>query len=88
VRAQFTGYCAGLGAPAAAASAPDDPISLSYFVAATMMLPLADRQALLESPDTGSRLRMEATLLTRELALIRTGTMPVSQPRLPPHSQN
>lgn len=88
VRDQFTAYCAGLGAPPAAAAVPEDAVSLSYVVAATMVLPLADRQALLEAPDTASRLRMETGLLTRELALLRTGTMPVAQPRLPPHSQN
>jgi Lon protease-like protein len=85
---QFTDYCAGLGAPAAAANLPDDPTTMSYVVAATMMLPLSDRQSLLESPNTDQRLRAEASLLTRELALMRTGTVPVAQPRLPPHSQN
>jgi len=88
VREQFAGYCAGLGAPAAAADLPHDPAGLSYVVAATMMLPLADRQALLEAADADNRLRMEAALLTRELALMRTGTVPVTQPKLPPYSQN
>ena len=88
VRERFTDYCAGLGAPAASANMPADPAGLSYVVSATMMLPLADKQALLEATDTGQRLRQLTALLTRELALIRTGTMPVAQPRLPPHSQN
>jgi len=87
-REQFTDYCAGLGAPAAAANVPDDPASLSYVIAATMMLPLADRQSLLEQPEVEQRLRAETQLLTRELALLRTGTMPVTQPKLPPYSQN
>lgn len=88
VRQQFTDYCVGLGAPAAAANVPDDPAGLSNFVAATLMLPLAEKQALLELSSTYQRLQAEVRLLTRELALIRSGTMPVAQPRLPPNSQN
>jgi hypothetical protein len=88
VRQRFVDYCSGLGAPGAAATLPDDPTDLSYVVAATMMLPLADRQALLESPDTAARLRGEADSLSRELALLRAGTLPVTQPPLPPYSQN
>ena len=87
VRELFTDYCAGLGAPTAAAI-PDDPTDLSHLVAATMMLPLADRQGLLELSATEERLRAEVHLLRRELALLRTGTMPAAQPRLPPYSQN
>ena len=88
VRERFVDYCAGLGSPAAAATLPDDPAALSYVVAATMLLPLADRQALLETAATGERLQAEAGLLSRELALLRIGTMPVTQPQLPPYSQN
>jgi len=88
VRDQFSDYCTGLGSPAAAANASDEPAGLSYLIAATRMLPLADKQALLEVEDAGQRLQRLTALLTRELALIRTGTVPVAQPRLPPHSQN
>jgi len=88
VRERFVDYCSALGAPDAASQLPDGPADYSFAVAATMVLPLADRQALLESPDAAQRLRAEAGLLSRELALIRTGTMPVTQPRLRPYSQN
>ena len=88
VRERFVDYCGGLGATAAAITVPDDATQLSYLVAAAMMIPLDDRQALLESPDTTARLRTEAELLSRELALMRTGTMPIARPQLSPYSQN
>jgi Lon protease-like protein len=88
VRERFVDYCAGLGAPSAAATLPDDPTALSYLIAATVMLPLGDRQALLESPDATHRLQTELMLLSRELALLRAGSIPAAQPRLPPNSQN
>jgi hypothetical protein len=88
VRDRFIDYCGGLGAPSAAATLPDEPTELSHVVAATMVMPIADRQALLETSDTARRLQTEVELLSRELALLRTGTMPVGQPQLPPHSQN
>lgn len=86
VRERFADYCSGLGATGIAV--PDDAYTLSHVVAATMMIPLLEKQALLEAADTEQRLQTEAMMLSRELALIRTGTMPVAQPRLPPHSQN
>jgi hypothetical protein len=58
-------------------------------VAAALAIGLADRQLLLETPDTGQRLRAEAELLTRELAVMRTlHAMPVTPQQLPKHSQN
>ena len=57
---------------------PEDPTVLSHLVAATAALPLADRQALLASPDTASRLRAERALLGREVALLqRVRAVPV-----------
>ena len=50
---------------------PEDPTVLSHLVAATTSLSLADRQALLATPDTASRLRAERALLGREVALLR-----------------
>jgi len=88
VRQQFSDYCEALGASTMRATLPDDATQLSNLVAATMMIPLGDRQTLLEVPDTTQRLQAETGLLSRELALIRSGTIPVAQPRLPPHSQN
>lgn len=88
VRQRFADYCEALGASTIRANLPDDAIDLSYVVAATMMIAIGDRQALLESSDTAARLRAEVVLLSRELALIRGGSVPVAQPRLPPHSLN
>jgi Lon protease-like protein len=48
-----------------------DPRSASYAVARLASLPLADRQALLASPDTASRLRAARAVLRRETELIR-----------------
>jgi pilus assembly protein TadC len=67
---------------------PADASQLSYVVGATMMIALGDRQELLEMSDTTQRLMAEAGLLSRELALIRGGTLPVAPPRLPPSSLN
>jgi len=59
--------------------APDDPSVLSYLVAAAAVLPLVERQRLLEAPDTRSRLKAELDLLQQELGLITTfGTVPAS----------
>jgi Lon protease-like protein len=49
---------------------PTDPGVLSYLVAAATVLPLPDRQSLLEQPTTAHRLRAELVLLRREIALI------------------
>jgi Lon protease-like protein len=49
----------------------DDPGMLSYLVAAATVLDLADKQRLLEEPDTTSRLRRELAILRREAALLR-----------------
>jgi Lon protease-like protein len=50
---------------------PTDPATLSYLVAATMALPLPERQRLLELPDVVARLRAELELLHREASLVR-----------------
>ena len=49
---------------------PEDPLVLSYLVAATLALDLDERQALLAEPDGASRLRTELRLLRREAALL------------------
>jgi Lon protease-like protein len=49
---------------------PDEPLPLSYLVAATVIAEIADRQALLAAPDAVARLQTEQTLLRRELALL------------------
>ena len=50
---------------------PDDPLLLSYLVAAAMVLDLGDRQRLLEAPDAATRLAGERRLLRREAGLLR-----------------
>ncbi len=50
---------------------PDDPVDLSYTLAASLIVPLADRQRLLESPDLGNRLQLGIAMLRSELQAIR-----------------
>jgi uncharacterized protein len=53
---------------------PDEPIALSYLVAASMAVDLPVRQALLAEPDALRRLQAERELLARETAMLRTFT--------------
>ncbi len=50
-----------------------DPSVLSYFVASTMRLDTADRQALLEERNTAKRMRKLTMLLTKELEVVELG---------------
>ncbi len=50
-----------------------DPVVLTYFVASTMRLDTADRQALLEERDTAKRMRKLTLLLTKELEVVELG---------------
>ena len=74
VPAAFAGYTAALaeagGDRFEVPELPDDPLVLSYLVAATVALDLDERQALLAEPDGASRLRTELRLLRRETALL------------------
>jgi len=89
VRRTFADYHSALADPDSELELPDDPALMSYVVAATLLLGLPDRQALLEAPNTEQRLQLEADLLKRELGLIRTlRTVPMGQAPLPRHSQN
>jgi len=89
VRRAFADYHAALAEPDSELDLPDDPALMSYVVAATLLLDLPERQALLEAPNSERRLRLEVDLLKRELGLIRTlHTVPMGQPPLPRHSQN
>jgi uncharacterized protein len=58
----------------AGAELPDDPLLLSYLVAAAMVVDLPDHQTLLDQPDALHRLEAERTLLARETAMLRTFT--------------
>jgi Lon protease-like protein len=53
---------------------PDEPGALSYLVAASMVVDLPGRQALLAEPDALRRLEAERALLARETAMLRTFT--------------
>ncbi len=50
---------------------PTDPTRLSYAVIAHLVLPLAQRQAVLAAESTAARLRADLILLRRELWLLR-----------------
>ncbi|MBV9271877.1 MAG: endopeptidase La [Candidatus Eremiobacteraeota bacterium] len=50
-----------------------DPNLLTYFVASTMRLDTADRQAVLEERDTEKRMRKLTLLLTKELEVVELG---------------
>jgi len=68
---------------------PDEPILLSYLVAASMIIDLNDRQGLLAQPDAVRRLSAERTLLARETAILREfGTTPATELRGTPYSPN
>jgi Lon protease-like protein len=51
---------------------PDDPVRLSYLVAAAVVLDGQDKQRLLEAEDAALRLRAEQDLLARETRLLRS----------------
>ena len=50
-----------------------DPNVLTYFVASTMRLETADRQAVLEERDTAKRMRKLTLFLTKELEVVELG---------------
>jgi ATP-dependent Lon protease len=50
-----------------------DPNMLSYFIASTMRLDTADKQAVLEERDTHARLRMLTAFMARELEVVELG---------------
>jgi uncharacterized protein len=68
---------------------PDEPILLSYLVAASMIIELIDRQGLLAQPDAVRRLSVERVLLARETAILRElGTTPAPDLRSSPYNPN
>jgi Lon protease-like protein len=68
---------------------PDEPILLSYLVAASMIIELSDRQGLLAQPDAMHRLAAERGLLASETAMLRSlGTTPAPDLRSSPYSPN
>jgi uncharacterized protein len=68
---------------------PDEPVLLSYLVAASMIVDLSDRQVLLAEPDAAGRLAAERTLLARETRMLRTLTStPATDLRSSPYNPN
>jgi Lon protease-like protein len=93
VQAQFRAYLDELslhpGPGVTVAEMPDEPVLLSYVVAAAMILDVPDRQSLLEAPSALARLRAERTLLRRETALLKaTSSRPAPDLRHVRFSEN
>ncbi|MGO9217250.1 MAG: LON peptidase substrate-binding domain-containing protein [Streptosporangiaceae bacterium] len=68
---------------------PDEPLVLSYLVAASMILDLPVRQRLLAEPDAVRRLGAERALLARETTMLRSLTAtPAPDLRNTPYNPN
>jgi uncharacterized protein len=68
---------------------PDEPMLMSYLVAAAVVADLPEKQRLLEEPDALRRLVAERRLLTREMQMLRSLTAtPAPDLRYAPYSQN
>ena len=68
---------------------PDEPLLMSYLVAAAVVADLPEKQRLLEEPDAYRRLLSERALLTREMQMLRSLTAtPAPDLRYAPYSQN
>ena len=93
VRDAFRAYLSALAergvTQISAPELPDDPVTLSYLVGASMIIDLSDRQTLLAEPDALHRLVAERTLLSRELTMLRALTAtPAPDLRNSPYSSN
>lgn len=59
---------------------PTDPTTMSYGIAASLILSLADRQALLETNDVASRLKLATSLINSELrAMTALNSLPATE---------
>jgi hypothetical protein len=78
VQAGFRAYLNALadqgGGMISIADLPDEPALLSYVIGAAMIIDLPERQSLLAAPDAMARLRLERSLLVREIAILRATT--------------
>jgi uncharacterized protein len=93
VQGAFRAYLDALARPGVAKARvpdlPDEPVALSYLVAATMIVDLSDKQALLAEPDALRRLTTERALLTRETTMLRSLTStPAPDLRYSPYNPN
>jgi uncharacterized protein len=75
VQQAFHGYLNALaergGTRITVAELPDEPVLLSYVVAASVIVDLPAKQALLAEPDAEQRLTAERALLARETSVLR-----------------
>ncbi len=77
------------GAKVSIPDLPDEPVLLSYLVAAAVVVDVPDKQALLDKSDVLTRLSAERVLLAREIAMLRSLTAtPAPDLRYTPYSQN
>jgi uncharacterized protein len=68
---------------------PDEPVLLSYVVAASMIIEVSGKQALLSQPDAACRLAAERTLLAKETMMLRKlPSTPAADLRYSPYSPN
>jgi Lon protease-like protein len=68
---------------------PDEPVLLSYVIAAAMIVDLPEHQGLLAEPDAKARLEAEQGLLSREIAMLRaTTSRPAPDLRYTPYNPN
>jgi uncharacterized protein len=93
VQVAFRGYLDALtewgGATVRVEDLPDEPVLLSFIVAAAMVIDLPERQGLLDEPDVLGRLGAERALLSREAAMLRaTTSRPAPDLRYTPYNPN
>jgi len=68
---------------------PDEPVLLSYLVAAAIVVDMSDKQRLLAAPDAVRRLAADRELLSREIRMLRAlPTTPAPDLRYSPYSPN
>ena len=68
---------------------PDEPVLLSYLVAAAVVVDMQDKQRLLAAPDAARRLVAGRELLSREIRLLRAlPTTPAPDLRYSPYNPN
>jgi hypothetical protein len=88
-RAYLDALTEGGGATVRIEDLPDEPVLLSFIVAAAMVIDLPERQGLLDEPDVLRRLGAERAVLSRETAMLRTTTSrPAPDLRYTPYNPN
>jgi Lon protease-like protein len=93
VQEAFRGYLDALASRGATKISvpdlPDEPLLLSYVVAASIIAELPDKQILLAEPDAARRLNAERALLAKETTMLRTlPSTPATDLRYSPYSSN